>query len=473
MIRKFPLSMLSSTYLLFLFAICSNTFLILEAFLTCNGPALKKLPLEQWSSASFVFPDDDGDNSIDGHPPEWESSQRPTPRSKGAPNKLDLYGGDELADLLQLHQQLYPRTGQSTDRSSESSAQQPLNSLDQSGGNSFLGIHDMVMETIQELEVVKRVQEKEFLMDDVNMSLLSSLPDADAGPLPTWLPSDIVEKMKDIRAIASDVDGTITGSDQSVHPKTQSAIQRAVEASYSPIHRLKTFFPATGKSKAGAMASLPSDLASLLSQGPGVYIQGLYCVNGDKIVFEKKLSLTAVAAAEKLVAESGTSVIAYDGDSLYTNDLTGTVRELHEIWNEPLSKEISVLADYPGSFHKLLICDKDLDKLKTVRASLEQLAKEYDCVVTQAIPTMLELLPSGCSKAFGVKKLCEDLGIDPATELLAVGDAENDVEMLEMAAIGCAVENANHLAKDAADVILPLTSTNGGAGLAFEVIGGV
>ncbi|KAG7356105.1 HAD-like domain containing protein [Nitzschia inconspicua] len=474
MIRKFPLSMLGSTYLLFLFAICSNTFLILEAFLTCNGPALKKLRLQQRSSASFVFPDDDGDNSIDDYPPEWESSQLPTPRTKGAPNKLDLYGEDELADLLQLHQQLYPRTGKSTDRSSESSAQQPLNPLDQSGGNSFLGIHDMVMETIQELEVVKKVQEKEkeSLVDD-DMSLLSSITDADAAPLPTWLPSDIVEKMKGIRAIASDVDGTITGSDQSVHPKTQSAIQRAVEASYSPIHQLKTFFPATGKSKAGAMASLPSDLASLLSQGPGVYIQGLYCVNGDKIVFEKKLSITAVAAAEKLVAELGTSVIAYDGDSLYTNDLTDTVRELHEIWNEPLSKEISVLADYPGSFHKLLICDKDLDKLNSVRTSLEQLAKEYDCVVTQAIPTMLELLPSGCSKAFGVIKLCEDLGIDPATELLAVGDAENDVEMLEMAAIGCAVENANHLAKDAADVILPLTSTDGGAGLAFEVIGGL
>ena len=86
---------------------------------------------------------------------------------------------------------------------------------------------------------------------------------------------------------------------------------------------------------------------------------------------------------------------------------------------------------------------------------------------------MLELLPGGCSKALGVQKLCDELGIEPETQLLAVGDAENDVEMLKMAAIGCAVENANDLATEAADLTVPLSSQNGGAGLAFETIGGV
>ena len=86
---------------------------------------------------------------------------------------------------------------------------------------------------------------------------------------------------------------------------------------------------------------------------------------------------------------------------------------------------------------------------------------------------MLELLPQGCSKALGVEKLCQALGIDPSTQLLAIGDAENDVEMLEMAAIGVEVGNAGDLAREAADIVLDETNDDGGAGLAMEVLGGI
>ena len=50
------------------------------------------------------------------------------------------------------------------------------------------------------------------------------------------------------------------------------------------------------------------------------------------------------------------------------------------------------------------------------------------------------------------------------------GDAENDVEMLEISAIGVAVGNAGSVAKNAADIILPLTSNEGGVGMALEDI---
>jgi hydroxymethylpyrimidine pyrophosphatase-like HAD family hydrolase len=83
----------------------------------------------------------------------------------------------------------------------------------------------------------------------------------------------------------------------------------------------------------------------------------------------------------------------------------------------------------------------------------------------------LELLPEGCSKAFGVQKLCERLGIDPSTELLAIGDAENDLEMLEMAACGVAVANAVPMTKKVADIVLNETSGEGGAGIAIQLFG--
>jgi len=82
----------------------------------------------------------------------------------------------------------------------------------------------------------------------------------------------------------------------------------------------------------------------------------------------------------------------------------------------------------------------------------------------------LELLPLGCSKALGVQKVCEHLGIDPGTQLLALGDAENDLEMLEISAIGVAVGNACSAAKDVSDIVLPITCSEGGVGLALDEI---
>ena len=69
------------------------------------------------------------------------------------------------------------------------------------------------------------------------------------------------------------------------------------------------------------------------------------------------------------------------------------------------------------------------------------------------------------------QKLCLALGIDPSQQLVAIGDAENDVEMLEMAAIGIAVSNAVPKAQAVADIVLDESNDAGGAGVAIEGFG--
>ena len=72
---------------------------------------------------------------------------------------------------------------------------------------------------------------------------------------------------------------------------------------------------------------------------------------------------------------------------------------------------------------------------------------------TFAETTSLEITPQGISKGTGLADLCSVLGISIA-EAIGVGDAFNDVPMLEMAGLSVAMGNSNEAALEAADVVV-------------------
>lgn len=336
------------------------------------------------------------------------------------------------------------------------------------------GLHDMVLDALAEVDSPSpsfgAKASSQLAYDNLQTLLLRS---------------------KRIRAIATDVDGTLLAG-RYLHPITQDAVLKAIdEASHSsndadgasatpssePARKIRHFFVATGKSRRGAVESLGPVIGPLLYKLPGVYIQGLYCVDAaGNVVFEKKLSCGAVRAAEELVAEFGLSIVGYDGDDLYTTKQTEVVISLSEVYGEPIvqlidDKDAHSLAEHAPGMHKLLLMSENVEDLALFRPRLEKLAKINGATVTQAIPTMLELLPVGCSKAHGVAQLCSALCIDVAEELLALGDAENDAGLLEAAAVGVAVGNACPRAREAADFIMRERHDEGAAGLAMNLFG--
>lgn len=77
----------------------------------------------------------------------------------------------------------------------------------------------------------------------------------------------------------------------------------------------------------------------------------------------------------------------------------------------------------------------------------------------------VQILPYGASKGASLAWLLKRLGISPAV-CMAVGDGENDKEMLRLVGLGVAMGNAVAAAKEAADVI---TGTDGEDGFAQAV----
>lgn len=67
---------------------------------------------------------------------------------------------------------------------------------------------------------------------------------------------------------------------------------------------------------------------------------------------------------------------------------------------------------------------------------------------------MVEVLPKGISKADGVRQALKLLDADPS-DVLALGDGENDVEMLREirrgGGISAAVQNARPISKEVAE----------------------
>lgn len=78
----------------------------------------------------------------------------------------------------------------------------------------------------------------------------------------------------------------------------------------------------------------------------------------------------------------------------------------------------------------------------------------------------LEFTRAGINKSVGLKFICNYLGI-AMNDTIAIGDSENDIEMLEKAGIGIAMGNAVEAAKAVADDIT-LTNSEDGVAKAIE-----
>ncbi|WP_215698367.1 Cof-type HAD-IIB family hydrolase [Clostridium sp. MCC353] len=100
---------------------------------------------------------------------------------------------------------------------------------------------------------------------------------------------------------------------------------------------------------------------------------------------------------------------------------------------------------------KLLIIDPQKPgRIETVINKIREASDHLS--VVQYDDRSIDVMPKSCSKENGVAKLAGMLGI-AMEDIMAVGDNENDIEMLRHAGIGVAVNNATDTLKAAADYI--------------------
>jgi Cof subfamily protein (haloacid dehalogenase superfamily) len=96
-----------------------------------------------------------------------------------------------------------------------------------------------------------------------------------------------------------------------------------------------------------------------------------------------------------------------------------------------------------------------------------KLSQRFNTVLSQ--PSIYETLPQGVSKATALQSLAERLDLLPS-EIMAIGDGNNDREMLEFAGLSIAMDNASAPIKALANHVTTSNNEDGVAAAIYQWI---
>ncbi len=167
-----------------------------------------------------------------------------------------------------------------------------------------------------------------------------------------------------------------------------------------------------------------------------------------------ELAREAIAAVET----EGLGLNVYVDDELYVSEITREARdyagfqglEIHEVGNM-----LAWLVEPPTK----LVCVGDPERLDGVQVRMKERLRER-MYISKSLPYFLEFAAPGVTKGAGLDFLAAHMGFT-RERTVAFGDGENDVELVEWAGYGIAVENAHERVKAAADWICPSAEEQG------------
>lgn len=263
------------------------------------------------------------------------------------------------------------------------------------------------------------------------------------------------------------MDGTLLNSKSQITSTTAEALREAMS-------RGMNIVIATGKSRPAVisalkMASLAGKNGVISEASPGIFLQGLlvYGRQGREIA-RRNLDQSVCREAFLYSLKNEVPLIAFCQDNCFTLFDHPLVDSLHTTYYEPKAEVMPSIDQLleAAEIQKLLFLDTAEGVASVLRPHWAE-AIEGRAGVVQAQPDMLEIVPAGTSKGGGVRMLLDHLGIS-AKEVMAIGDGENDVEMLELASLGIALRNGSDKAKAVADIIGATNDEDGVAKAIYE-----
>ncbi len=127
-------------------------------------------------------------------------------------------------------------------------------------------------------------------------------------------------------------------------------------------------------------------------------------------------------------------------------------------YNYEKSKKLENEEILEEDIYKIVILENE-EHIKKLREKIPHSIKQY-FEITSSEKTRIEFVQKGMTKQQAISQLLDHLNI-PSSEMIAIGDGENDISMLKMAGLGIAMENASEEVKKHADIITDSNDDSG------------
>ncbi len=253
-----------------------------------------------------------------------------------------------------------------------------------------------------------------------------------------------------IRLVALDLDGTLVGKDLTIRPRVREAVARARERGV--VVTLVT----------GRMFAATKPFADALGlEGAVVCYQGaaVFELATGRVLRQTPVRQDVTREAFAWADANGVHAQGYDGDLLYVQQ----INQFSKRYTDLAKVEPHLVPSLAAYFHdrpslKIVFVDtaeRAAEELAATRALLGDRA-----YLTRSNPDFVEILDPGVNKGEALAFIAERFKVTLA-QTLAIGDAWNDLPLLEAAGFGVAMGSGPPELLERADAVVADVANDG------------
>lgn len=247
------------------------------------------------------------------------------------------------------------------------------------------------------------------------------------------------------KIIAIDMDGTLLNTEKVITEKTKVALKKAGEMGVKVV--LASGRPIDGLKRYLEELDLMKEDEYVLSYN-GCLVQE---IKTEKIICEFGLKGKDLHSFYDISCNLGVNIHAFSPKRGLITPKTSRYTEVEATINKidiNICDFASIKED--EDIIKIMLIDEPEILQKAEDAIPKELYDKYNIV--KSTPYFLEIISKDAGKGVGLKALADHLNVKQE-EVIAVGDAGNDLDMIEYAGLGVAMANASDDVKEIADYI--------------------
>lgn len=253
------------------------------------------------------------------------------------------------------------------------------------------------------------------------------------------------------KMLVLDLDDTLLTDDHQISAKNKEMLLKAQEMGVKVV--LASGRPTPAMIQYAEELNLKNFDSFLISFNGGMITD----LRNRQVVFERSLTKEEIHSLHDFSIENNVHIITYSDKGIVSETESEYIDVELQLTGLPHQKVHSFKEEVSEAAVKCILLE-DPAYLKSVEQKLKSERKDLSISISK--PFFLEVMPKGIDKAASIDFLAKKLDIKQE-EIIAVGNAGNDLSMIQYAGLGVWVDNVTPELRHHADVIVASNNHDG------------